>query len=55
MSPFDLQQDLGVGFELDKGSKVIFSTRNRYITLMREQESIQVQPLSLEEGSLSMV
>jgi disease resistance protein RPS2 len=50
--PLDLQKYLRVGFGVGKGRKVVFSTHSRDITLMREQQSIQVEPLLQQEGRI---
>jgi disease resistance protein RPS2 len=43
-------EELGVGFGTHKGSKVVFSTRDRDIALTEADESREVKPLSSEEG-----
>lgn len=45
-------KELGVAFETDKGSKVVFSSRNRDIVLTEDQESMEVELLTREDGWL---
>lgn len=45
-------KELGVAFETDKGSKVVFSSRNRAIVLTEDQESVEVELLTREDGWL---
>lgn len=48
--PLDLQQELGVAFGADKGSRVVLSTRSRHLALTEADKSIEVKPLSTEDG-----
>jgi len=43
-------QELGLAFETGKGSKVVFSTRSRDLASMDAEQSIEVKPLSRDEG-----
>lgn len=48
--PLDLQQELGVAFGANKGSRVVLSTRSRDLALAEADKSIEVKPLSTEVG-----
>lgn len=45
-------KELGVAFETDKGSKVVFSSRNKDFVLTEDQESMELELFTREDGWL---
>lgn len=45
-------KELGVAFEADKGSKVVFSSRNKDFVLTEDEESMELELLTREDGWL---